>query len=114
MAKILLEKKSLENKAYRKVLFTTEQLQLVVMNLPAGDDIPMETHKKTTQFIRVEGGSGMAIINNKKISIKDGDAIIIPAGYQHYIKNNGKVPLLLYTIYSPPEHASNLVQKTHK
>ena len=75
------------------------------------DDIPREVHPRTTQFIRVEKGCGIAEIGNKKVRLTDNVAIIIPAGTKHYIKNTGHSPLKLYTIYSPPEHPRNLIER---
>jgi mannose-6-phosphate isomerase-like protein (cupin superfamily) len=106
-----IELKTLTNNNYRKVLFTTAQMQLVVMSLKQGQDIPKERHHKITQFIRVEEGILLAIIGRTKYRLKDGDSIIIPAGSWHYIKNIGDSSVKLYTIYSPPEHPDGLVQK---
>lgn len=99
-----IEKQTVENKAYRKILKTTPQLQLVLMHVPTGEDIPKETHKGITQFIRVESGRGVAYIKNKRYNLKDGDAIIIPPNTAHYIKSTDN--LKLYTIYAPPAHYS--------
>ena len=109
--KVSIEKKTLSNNNYRKVLYTTKQQQLVVMSLPVGDDIPMEKHPHTTQFIRIEKGIAQAIVDGKKYKLVDGDAIIIPQNTEHYIKNIGSNTLKLYTIYSPPEHPINTIQK---
>jgi mannose-6-phosphate isomerase-like protein (cupin superfamily) len=111
--KINLESKTKSNKFYRKVLYTTEQLQLVIMSIPINDDIKLEKHVSTTQFIRVEKGNGYAIISGKKFKLCDGDAIIIPQNTEHYIKNTGKTSLQLYTIYSPPEHAIATIEKNN-
>ena len=103
-----IESKTLKNKNYRKVINTNPKQQLVVMSLEPGEDIPLEPHMRTSQFIRVEKGTGVAIIGKtkkKKIKLKDGMAITIPPKTWHYVKNNGSGPLKLYTIYSPPEHA---------
>lgn len=108
-----IEDKTLKNKAYRKVLYTTEQSQLVIMSIPYNDDIDFEIHRKTTQFIRIERGECDVYINNKKYKLKDGDVAIIPAGCRHYVKNTGNEDLKLYTIYSPPEHEEDLIQMTH-
>jgi len=109
--KLDIEKVTLKNKNYRKVLTTTKQQQLVVMNVPAGDDIKMEKHPHTTQFIRVEKGKGLAQIGNQRFHLKDGSALVIPANTWHHIMNTGTSDLKLYTIYSPPEHPPNTVQK---
>lgn len=106
-----IEKDTIKNKKYRKVVHTIEdKFQLVLMCLNVGEDIPMETHKKVTQFIRVEKGYGLATINDKKYKLRDGSAVTIPPNTPHYIKNTSKTkPLKLYSIYVPPEHPKNRV-----
>lgn len=101
-----LEKETLENKNYRKVIYTNPGgMQLVLMSLKPGEDIGLEVHYDIDQFIRVEAGNGLAIINNQKYDLSDGYSIMIPKGSNHNIINNGTKELKLYTIYSPPEHS---------
>lgn len=114
--KVNIEQKTITNKNYRRVLYTSDhnQMQLVIMSIPPNEDIPQETHSETDQFIRVEKGKGFARIGLKKKQyfLKDGDAIVIPANTVHYIKNTSDTePLKLYTIYSPGVHSNKLVQK---
>jgi len=109
--KINIENKTLNNTNYRKILHTTQQMQLVVMSLKVGEDIPKEKHPHTTQFIRIEGGKALAVVEGKRYSLKDNDSIIIPAGTWHYIKNIGRTDLKLYTLYAKPEHKDGLTQK---
>lgn len=111
--KINLENETLKNKSYRKVIFTDNNTQVVLMSIPPNDYIDREIHKNTTQFIRIEKGSCVAYIEEYQYRLKSGDAIVIPKGHEHYIKNTGKIPLKLYTIYSPPEHPKDLVQNFH-
>jgi mannose-6-phosphate isomerase-like protein (cupin superfamily) len=107
-----IEKITNENNFYRKVINTTPQQQLVVMSLRPGTEIGSEIHPYTTQFIRIESGSGFAMIENKKISLNPDDVIVIPPGMMHNIINDSlKTDLKLYTIYSPPEHEDQLIQK---
>lgn len=107
-----IEKKTLENNNFRKVLHTTKKCQLVVMSLKPKEDIGMETHKNTDQFIRIEKGNGIAILNGKKIKLVDGSVVIIPAGTEHNIINTStQNTLKLYTIYVPPEHKPHTIQK---
>jgi mannose-6-phosphate isomerase-like protein (cupin superfamily) len=108
--RIDIEKATLKNTAYRKVLQTTPQSQLVLMSIPYGDDIHQEVHTSTTQFIRIESGSGVAYVDDNRHILKDGVVIVIPPGKRHYIKNTGSKPLKLYSIYSPPEHPEGLIQ----
>jgi mannose-6-phosphate isomerase-like protein (cupin superfamily) len=108
-----IEKQTEENKFFRQVLYTGQHAQLVVMSLLPTEDIGMEVHEVTDQFLRIEGGEGKVIINGEEKLVKDGDAVIVPAGAQHNVINTSSTaPLKLYTIYSPPHHKDGTVHKT--
>ena len=106
-----IEEATIQNDMFRKVLFTAEHSQLVVMSLKPGEDIGLETHQ-LDQFIRVEAGRGTAFLNGAKYPLEDGTAVVIPAGTEHNILNSGQESLKLYTIYSPPEHKDGIVHAT--
>jgi len=106
-----IEKASLENENYRKVLYTAKHSQLVLMCLLPGEDIGEEIHE-LDQFIRCEAGEGKVIINGITHEMNDGTAIIVPEGAKHNVINTSSKPLKLYTIYSPPHHKDGLVHKT--
>lgn len=106
-----VEKNTLENKNYRNVVYTSKNQQFVYMSINPLDDIHMEVHNNTDQFIRIESGNGKAILNGKEYCLYDGIGLIIPAGTHHQIINTSDNKILkLYTIYSPPEHEQKLVQ----
>jgi len=98
-----IEKATIENKEYRKILHTGKNIQLVLMSLKVNEKIPKEKHNGE-QFIRVESGIASVEIDNEEYTLKDNECIIIPSGSLHYVKNIGDNELKLYTIYSPPEH----------
>ena len=112
-----IEKLTLENTDYRRVIFTTDKSQLVLMSIPAKEDIEMEVHD-VDQFFRIEQGYGELQIGKKQIGknqkypIKDKTAMVIPAGTFHRVVNVGNIPLKLYSIYTPPEHPRGRVDKT--
>ena len=107
-----IEKITLENENFRKVLYTARHSQLVVMNLLPGEDIGEEVHT-LDQFLRVEKGTGKAVLDGKETLIGDGSAIIVPSGTRHNIINtSAEKPMKLYTIYSPPNHADGSVHPT--
>jgi len=106
---INIEKATVDNDNFRDVLYTTETLQLVVMSID--DDIGEEIHPRVTQFIRVEKGTGKAVINGEEIKLKDGMSIVVPPGSRHNIINTGKAPLKVYTIYAPPQHPPGTTNK---
>lgn len=107
-----IEQGALENDYFRKVLYTDERLQLVVMSLSAGEDIGEEVHT-LDQFIRVEEGEGKAILDGQEHILTDGYAVIIPSGVRHNIINtSSNEALKLYTLYAPPQHKDGTVHKT--
>lgn len=109
-----IEKKSVDNNYFRHVLYTSKNMQLVVMSLKPGEDIGEEVHKDTDQFFRVEEGNGRAVLDGKAYSIKSGTSVLVPKGTKHNIKNSSDKPLKLYTIYSPPKHKDGTIHKTKK
>ncbi len=108
---INIEEAAKENNDFRRVLYTAEHSQLVLMSLKAGEEIGMEMHT-LDQFFRVEKGEGKAIIDGVEHEIKDGSAIVIPAGNNHNIINTGSQEMKLYTIYSPPNHRDGVIHPT--
>src|SRR5674476_719360 len=110
-----IEKATLENDNYRKVLYTSKYSQLVLMSLKPGEEIGMEVHKENDQFFRFEEGQGKCIINGNEYEVVKGSAVVVPAGAQHNVINTLKTgSLKLYTIYSPPHHKDGIVRATKK
>jgi len=108
-----IEKETLENDYFRKVLYTGKHSQLVVMSLLPNEEIGMEVHEGVDQFIRIEEGEGMAILNGEEMKIEDDFAIVIPAGTNHNIINTSSdKKMKLYTIYSPAEHPDGTIDET--
>ena len=108
-----IERDAIDNSDFRRVLFTAPNVQLVLLALKPGEDIGLETHAGHDQFIRVEAGKGVVRLNGKERPIEAGSAIVIPSGVEHNVLNTSKdVPLRLYTLYSPPEHADGTVHHT--
>lgn len=106
-----IEKETIANEHFRKVLYTAPYMQLVVMSIPAGEDIGEEVHGQD-QFIRVEAGEGTAVLGGTEHPIKDDSAVVIPAGTKHNIINTGAGSLKLYTLYAPPHHEDGTVHAT--
>jgi|SRR3989344_1876504 len=108
-----IEKDTLENENFRKVLYTGMNSQLVLMALQPKEEIGMEVHPDRDQFFRFEAGQGMVYINDNQYEVADGDAVIVPAGAEHNVVNTSDIEILkLYTIYSPPEHKDAVLRKT--
>ena len=108
-----IEKDTIENTNFRKVLYTGKHSQLVLMSLKPNEEIGMEVHPDNDQFFRFEKGVGKCIIDGNEYALEDGSAIIVPAGAEHNIINtSGTEDLKLYTIYSPAHHKDGIVRAT--
>jgi len=103
-----------KNSNFRKVLYTGHYSQLVLMSLLPGEEIGMEVHPKNDQFFRFDQGEGKVIVDGNEYEVKDGDAVLVPAGAEHNVINTGSEPLRFYTIYSPPHHKDGIVRQTKK
>lgn len=107
-----IEDRTEDNRDFRRVVYTGQHLQLVLMSIPVDGEIGEETHDDGDQFFRVEEGEGEVMIDGRTTRIEGGSAIVVPAGARHNIVNKGAEPLKLYTLYGPPHHAEGTVQRT--
>ena len=108
-----IEKETLANDNYRKVLYTSKHSQLVLMSLKPKEEIGMEVHPDNDQFFRFEKGMGRCVIDGNEYEVKDGSAVVIPAGAEHNVINTSDdTSLKLYTIYSPAHHKDGVVKAT--
>lgn len=113
-----IEQATLANSTFRTALWTGKHLQLTLMSIPVGEDIGVEMHPDVDQFLRIEQGEGQVQFGNRKDNlyfqhrVGPSDAVLVPAGTWHNIKNIGNVPLKLYSIYAPPQHPHGTVHLT--
>lgn len=109
-----IEADTLANSNFRKVLYTSKHSQLVLMSLKPGEEIGLEIHEND-QFFRIEAGMGKCIIDGNEYPLKDGSAIVVPAGAEHNVINTSDTEdLKLYTIYSPPHHKDGVIAATRQ
>ena len=106
-----IEGLAVKNEAFRRVLYTAKNCQLVIMALKPKEEIGLEVHH-LDQFFRVEEGSGEAILDGVRSPIRAGFAVLVPAGSNHNIVNTGNTPLKLYTLYAPPNHRDGVFHQT--
>lgn len=115
---INIEEETVENNNYRTALWTGNNLQLTLMSINVGEDIGLEVHTTHDQFLRIEEGNGIIQMGNSRDNldfqkrVRDGFAIIIPAGKWHNLINTGDRPIKLYSIYAPPQHPHGTVHET--
>jgi mannose-6-phosphate isomerase-like protein (cupin superfamily) len=101
-----------KNPDFRRVLWTGEHVQLVIMTIPAGGEIGKEVHPDTDQILTFVSGVGEARVGGEKREVASGDLVCVPAGVEHNFVNTGPNPLVLYTVYGPPEHADGALHHT--
>jgi len=101
-----------QSQDFRKVLWTGSKTQLVIMTIPAGGEIGEETHPDTDQILTFVSGIGEAVVAGEAQQVTQGDLVVVPAGTKHNFRNTGVNPLVLYTVYGPPEHADGAVHAT--
>jgi len=109
-----IEELTEKNTDFRRVLYTGKNLQLVLMALQPGEEIGEEVHEDRDQFFRIEEGEGEVMIDGKRTPVEEDHAIVVPAGARHNLINTGDQPLLLYTLYAPPEHRDGVIRKTKR
>jgi mannose-6-phosphate isomerase-like protein (cupin superfamily) len=109
-----IEELTEKNTDFRRVLYTGKNLQLVLMALQPGEKIGEEVHEDRDQFFRIEEGEGEVMIDGKRTPVEEDHAIVVPAGARHNLINTGDQPLLLYTLYAPPEHRDGVIRKTKR
>ncbi|MEO8066004.1 MAG: cupin domain-containing protein [Candidatus Doudnabacteria bacterium] len=100
------------NTYFRRVLFTGQRSQLVIMSIPPGGEVGEETHEHVEQALFFLSGTGEASLNDKKSEVKAGDVVVVTPGTKHNFINTGKEDLKIYTIYSPPNHIEGRIHKT--
>jgi mannose-6-phosphate isomerase-like protein (cupin superfamily) len=101
-----------ESPDFRRVLWTGKHTQLVIMTIPPGGEIGEEVHEDTDQILTFVSGTGEAMVSGDKRKVAQGDLVVVPAGKKHNFVNTGENPLILYTVYGPPEHADGAVHRT--
>jgi mannose-6-phosphate isomerase-like protein (cupin superfamily) len=97
---------------FRRVLWTGEHTQLVIMTIPPDGEIGEETHDENDQILSFVSGLGKAVVGGTTKKVAAGDVVVVPAGVQHNFLNDGPNPLVLYTVYGPPDHADGAVHHT--
>lgn len=99
-----------KNDYYRKVALTGKHSQIVLMSLKRGEEIGEEVHAHVDQIFIVEEGEGELLLDRKAYHLEENALAFVPAGSKHLVRNTGEKPLKLCTIYSPPEHAPNVME----
>lgn len=107
-----IKKLTKENDNFRKVIYTGDNSQLVLMCIPVGEEIGAETHQEIDQILFFVSGEAKAILNEQSSDCSEDQVVFVPAGTRHNFINSGDQDLKLYTVYSPPAHADGVIHQT--
>lgn len=106
------------NAYFRQVLYTAQNMQLVVMSLPPGEEIGVEMHDHLEQYIRTESGQATVTMGPSRDEVAQahdleaGSAVVVPGGTWHNVINRGESELKISTIYAPPQHPDGTIHRT--
>jgi mannose-6-phosphate isomerase-like protein (cupin superfamily) len=109
---------AMQNPNFRRELWTGSYLQMTLMSIPPRGEIGLEVHEDTDQLIRVEQGSAVVKMGacnehpDMQQSLSVGDVVFVPAGTWHNVKNTGRCPLKVSSVYAPPKHPKGTLQRT--
>lgn len=109
-----------QNDNFRLALWTGQHFQATLMNIGVGEDIGLELHEDTDQFLRIEQGQGIVRMGDTpdnldfQAYVYEDYAIFVPAGKWHNLINTGNVPIKLYSIYAPPHHPHGTIHRTKR
>ena len=61
--------------------------------------------KDSSEVYVVLAGRGTAFVNAKEVPLQVGSVLLVPAGAEQFVRNDGDIPLRFYCIVSPPWNA---------
>ena len=111
-----VEKSANKNHNFRESVWTGKYLQMTLMSIASSNDIGIEMHADTDQYIRIEHGYALLLTGCDENHLNDrqrlckGDAVFIPAGTWHNIVNIGRCTLKVSSVYAPPHHPKCTLQ----
>ncbi|MHB1295027.1 MAG: cupin domain-containing protein [Anaerolineae bacterium] len=104
---------AMRNEDFRRVLYTAEGGQLVLMSLPPLEEIGMEVHGDVDQFFWIVQGRARAVLNGEETVVSESEVLIVPRGTKNNIINaSSDSALKLFTVYTPPNHPDGTVHHT--
>ena len=108
-----IKKAAKENEFYRNVIFTAPHSQLVLMSIEPGDEIGLEVHDGD-QILYFVDGEGKVVLDGEEHEVEKGSIAFVPSGVQHNVVNTDEEELKLFTVYAPPQHPWNTVERKKK
>ena len=91
-----------------RVVLGDEYAQAAQMTLAPGETEggPENRHRGADQWLYVVGGEGLALVEGKRVELREGTLVLIQRGQTHEIRNTGREPLRTLNVYVPPAYTA--------
>lgn len=92
----------LEGATGRRV-FTTDVVAVDIVCLEPAQVVPARTLAGADAIYTVLGGNAWVVTDDAEVTLSPLQAVIVPAGVPHGVRNDGADPLILQVVVSPPD-----------
>jgi len=65
---------------------------------------PKNRHRGADQWLFVQEGRGVAVVNGRRYPLRAGSLVLIEAGDRHEVRAVGREPLRTLNVYVPPAY----------
>ncbi|KQS03634.1 hypothetical protein ASG11_04710 [Sphingomonas sp. Leaf357] len=100
-----------KNDLWQKEVYRDAKVQIVLMSIPAGEEIGLETHPADQTTFIVHGEAQM-VIDGHSTKAGPNHLVVVPKGAEHNVINKGTEALKLFSVYAPPAEPEGAAFKT--
>lgn len=100
-----------KNALWQKEVYRDPKVQIVLMSIPAGEEIGLETHPADQTTFIVEG-QAQFVIDGHSTKAGANHLVVVPKGSEHNVINKGADALKLFSVYAPPAEPEGAAFKT--
>jgi mannose-6-phosphate isomerase-like protein (cupin superfamily) len=100
-----------KNDFWQKEVYRDAKVQIVLMSIPAGEEIGMETHS-ADQTTFIVDGEAQVVIDGHATKAGPNHLVIVPKGAEHNVVNKGAGALKLFSVYAPPAEPEGAAFRT--
>ena len=100
-----------KNDLWQKEVYRDAKIQIVLMAIPHGEEIGLETHSADQTTFIVEGDAQFFIDGHSSKATAN-HMVVVPKGAEHNVVNKGMDALKLFTVYSPPAEPEGAAFRT--
>src|SRR5437763_14347533 len=96
-------------RGFFKILVSSRAVQTAAMVLQPGESTgePQNEHPHSEQWLFVVSGAGKALVNKRRVAIREKSLLLIEKGEIHQVTNTGRRPLVTLNFYAPPAYTKD-------